>query len=128
IELMSFVEATIQTTLKDTVVGEWAKQENLIGLERQYVEAHLEDVLRQGITQTGWSERIWGMYQKQLREQVTQLVRESMQRGYNPKKIARELLKTTNATRYQAERLMRTEQASVQAYSQIEAYKAQGIE
>ena len=126
IRLMSDVETFIQGVLEDTVTKEFAKQGSMIGLEKQYFVNQLPDVMN-AITQDDWSERIWGMYQTELRNQVNQLVRESLLRGYNPKKIAFELRKTIDRGRYNAERLMRTEQARVQGQSQIEAYKAQNI-
>ena len=126
IRLMSDVETFIQGVLEDTVTKEFAKQGSMIGLEKQYFVNQLPDVMK-AITQDDWSERIWGMYQTELRNQVNQLVRESLLRGYNPKKIAFELRKTIDRGRYNAERLMRTEQARVQGQSQIEAYKAQNI-
>ena len=126
IRLMSDVETFIQGVLEETVTKEFAKQGSMIGLEKQYFTNQLPEVMN-AITQDDWSERIWGVYQTDLRNQVNQLVRESLLRGYNPKKIAEELRKTIDKGRYNAERLIRTEQARVQGQSQIEAYKAQNI-
>lgn len=86
IRLMDDVEVFIRGVLEDTVTKEFAKQGSMIGLEKQYFVNQLPDVMN-AITQDDWSERIWGMYQTELRNQVIQLVRESLLRGYNPKKI-----------------------------------------
>lgn len=127
IRLMSDVEVMIKDVLEQTVSKEFIKQGVMIGLEKQYFVNQLPSVM-DAITQSGWSENIWGMYQSELKNQVTQLVRESLLRGYNPRKIAVELEKVIDRGRYNAERLMRTEQARVQGGSQLEAYVAQGIE
>lgn len=127
IKVTSHVEVILTKTFVETVESELERQIDLIGLDRQYIKNHIDDVMQQGIYEQKWSENIWGIYQKRLRDSVTQLVRESIIRGYNPKKIAQILEKEVSATKYECERLMRTEQARVQAYSQLESYKAQGI-
>lgn len=126
IESMDFTERLLQRLFEDTITVEFEKQTTMIGLDRQYVVGKLDDIL-EVIEKDGWSENLWGIHQENLKQEVTRLIRESMLRGYSPKAIARDLRKTIETTRYNAERLMRTEQAKVQAQSQIDSYKAQRV-
>lgn len=127
IRLMSDTEKMIAGVLEETIREEFEKQANNINLSRQYIENHIDDAVFNGVYQGEWSHNIWGMYQKDLHDDVSKLIRESVVRGQNPRKIAEKLRERVKASEYNAERLMRTEQASVQAESQLEVYEAQGV-
>jgi len=127
IKLMSFSEKTLMNTFELTIRSEFEKQAINIGLSRQYITNHIDDAIRKGVYEGQWSENIWGMYQKDLHDDVNKLIRDSVVRGQNPKVIARKLRERVEVSRYNAERLMRTEQANIQAVSQLEAYDAQGV-
>lgn len=125
IKVMDQSNKQIDGLIRKTIESEFAKQSSMIGLDRQYIPNHIDDIYKTAVTQDNWSKKIWGEYQVELRNNVETLVRESMLRGYNPKKIAADIQKLTDSTKYEAERLMRTETARVQAQSQLEAYKVQ---
>lgn len=127
IRMMNFIETEINVVVKSTIESELIKQRHLIGLPNQYLENHLDSIYKSAMTQNKWSERLWGEHQVGLRSDVERLIRESLQRGYNPRKIAKELGMITDKGKYNAVRLMRTEQARVQAQSQLETYKAQNV-
>ena len=127
IQLYNEIEIHIASTLSETVEAEFNRQETLINLDRQYIENHLEDVIRDGLTRSGFSINLWGLDQKELISEVEQLARRAIRYGYSPRRTGEELSKLTKKGVYQATRLMRTEQAKVHAYSQVETYKAQGI-
>lgn len=128
IRVMNQVDSEITLLIRSTIEQELTRQQTLIGLPRQYVVNHIDDIYKSALTQHNWSANIWGLQQNDLRNNVERLVRESLLRGYNPKKIAKEVRDITNRTRYETERLMRTEQARVHGQSQLEAYQAQNIQ
>lgn len=128
IKTMNQYELTLNILIENTIKTEWIKQGSMINLDQQGIETHLDRIYKSAITQDNWSARIWGIYQKDLRDNVERLVRDSLVRGYNPRLVAEELREITNRTKYETERLMRTETARVQGMSQLEAYNAQGIE
>ena len=127
IRLHSDTEKRLERVLTLRIVEEFDRQETLVGLDRQYIINHIDEAVRLGVQQGDWKDTIWGIHQKELHEDVSNLIRRSVVRGENPRKIARELNKKIGTSRYNAERLMRTEQASVQAQSQLQSYNAQDI-
>jgi len=81
----------------------------------------VEGILDQGAIRTIFSEGIWGNTIA-LQQDLEKLLFKSLSQGVNPKVLARELRKTFDVTRYQAERLMRTETARVQGEAQRDSY------
>ena len=74
-----------------------------------------------------FSDRIW-LYQDILRMEIDKQLRVGMTQGKSPRVLAREIRKVFKTSRYNAERLMRTEMARVQTEAQKESYKRNGFE
>ena len=72
-----------------------------------------------------YSERIW-THQAMLKSELDKLLTEGMMQGRNPKVLARHLTKTFGTSKYNAERLMRTELARVQTAAQERSYLDNG--
>ena len=72
-----------------------------------------------------YSERIW-THQAMLKSELDKLLTEGMMQGRNPKVLARHLTKTFGTSKYNAERLMRTELARVQIAAQEKSYLDNG--
>jgi SPP1 gp7 family putative phage head morphogenesis protein len=72
-----------------------------------------------------YSERIW-THQAMLKSELDKLLTEGMMQGRNPKVLARHLTKTFGTSKYNAERLMRTELARVQIAAQEKSYLENG--
>jgi SPP1 gp7 family putative phage head morphogenesis protein len=74
-----------------------------------------------------FSERIWGNNQA-LKADLDRLLVRSITQGKNPRELARELRNIFDSSKYEAERLMRTETARVQISVQEKSYKEYGID
>ena len=74
-----------------------------------------------------FSNRIW-TYQKELKADLDKLLTRQFSLGRNPNVMARELRKSFDVTKFQAERLMRSESAAIQTMIQKENYLLNGFE
>ena len=74
-----------------------------------------------------FSDRIW-MHQDLLKAELAKLLRTGLIQGRNPRELARQLRKVFNTSKYNAERLMRTEMARVQVEAQRQSYERNGFE
>lgn len=83
--------------------------------------------MEEGTPQSTFSERIWGQNRK-LKENLGNLLTSAIIGGKGPVEIARDLRKQFDATRYEAERLMRTESARVQTAIQLGSLEDAGYE
>ncbi len=76
---------------------------------------------------TTFSDRIWSS-NAALKAELDKLLVRSLTQGKNPREMARELRDRFDATRYESERLMRTETARVQTEVQAESYQQYDID
>jgi SPP1 gp7 family putative phage head morphogenesis protein len=74
-----------------------------------------------------FSERIWGNLGA-LKADLDRLLIRSITQGRNPRELARELRNLFDSSKFEAERLMRTETARVQIAVQMKSYQENGIE
>lgn len=74
-----------------------------------------------------FSDRIW-MHQDLLKAELAKLLRTGLVQGRNPRELARQLRKVFNTSKYNAERLMRTEMARVQTEAQRQSYERNDFE
>ena len=74
-----------------------------------------------------FSDRVW-MNQAMLKNELSSLLQTGMIQGKNPRVLARELEKKFATSRFNAERLMRTEMARVQTEAQKQSYERNGVE
>lgn len=74
-----------------------------------------------------FSERIWGNLEA-LKAELDRLMVRTVTQGKNPRDVARELRKKFESSKYEAERLLRTETARVQSEIQKQSYLEYSID
>lgn len=74
-----------------------------------------------------FSQRIWGNMQA-FKAELDKLLVQTITQGKNPRDMARKLRNLFDSSKYEAERLMRTESARVQTAIQKQSYLKYGIE
>lgn len=74
-----------------------------------------------------WSERLWNN-QTLLKNKLNNIISNALIQGRNPREFISEIRKQFDVSRYQAERLLRTEIARAQVQAQAESYKAEDID
>lgn len=118
----------IYQTLTDEAKAEALRQAGILGETLKTMSAEDIDAIVKGshkvdisntAGQSTFSERIWG-HNQALKNNLDNLLTQSLINGKHPNVLARDLMKQFNASRYEAERLMRTESARVQGAVQLE--------
>lgn len=74
-----------------------------------------------------FSDRIW-MYQGMMRSELDKLLQQGLIQGQHPDQLATHLYRLFGVSRYNAERLMRTEMARVQIEAQKQSFERNGYE
>lgn len=88
---------------------------------------YVQSVVNGSFHSATFSERIWGNLEA-LKAELDRLLVRSITLGKNPRDIARELRNLFETSKYEAERLMRTESARIQTAIQEKSYQEYGIE
>lgn len=108
-----------------------AEAERQAGILGETVFKNYEDVINSIVNGSfqgaNFSERIWGNLEA-LKADLDKLLIRGITQGKNPRDLARELRNLFDSSRYEAERLMRTETARVQISVQEKSYKEYGID
>lgn len=87
----------------------------------------VEAVVNGSFHSATFSERIWGNMEA-FKAELDKLLVQTVTQGKNPRDMARKLRNLFDSSKYEAERLMRTESARVQTEIQNQSYKKYGIE
>lgn len=87
----------------------------------------VETVVNGSFHSATFSERIWGNMEA-FKAELDKLLVQTVTQGKNPRDMARKLRNLFDSSKYEAERLMRTESARVQTEIQNQSYKKYGIE
>ena len=87
----------------------------------------VEAVVNGSFHSATFSERIWGNMEA-FKAELDKLLVQTITQGKNPRDMARKLRNLFDSSKYEAERLMRTESARVQTEIQNQSYKKYGIE
>lgn len=88
---------------------------------------YVESVVNSSFHSATFSERIWGNLEY-LKANLDRLLVRAITQGKNPHDIARELRNLFGSSKYEAERLIRTESARVQTAIQKKSYEEYGVE
>lgn len=88
---------------------------------------YVESVVNSSFQSATFSERIWGNLEY-LKSSLDRLLVRAVTQGKNPKDIARELRNLFGSSKYDAERLIRTESARVQTAIQEKSYSEYEVE
>lgn len=87
----------------------------------------VEAVVNGSFHSATFSERIWGNMEA-FKAELDKLLVQTVTQGKNPRDMARKLRNLFDSSKYEAERLMRTESARVQTEIQNQSYKKYGID
>ena len=87
----------------------------------------VESVVNGSFHSATFSQRIWGNMQA-FKAELDKLLIQTITQGKNPRDVARKLRNLFESSKYEAERLMRTESARVQTEIQKESFLRNGIE
>lgn len=124
---LSSAQAELEKDLIKRTQDELKRQAGILGNTVQDNAKMAEIIVHASFHGATFSERIWGKQQEYLHKQLTKLLSEGLILGKSPQALASKLSKVTGVTKKQAQRLMRTEMARVQAMAQHEAYKQCGF-
>lgn len=115
-------------TLTEAGNTEAERQAGILGetVFPNYTDA-VDSIVNASFQGATFSERIWGSGGA-LKADLDRLLIRSVTQGRNPRELARELRNIFDSSRYEAERLMRTETARVQVAIQEKSYQEYGIE
>lgn len=121
------LERLIKRYLSDEALSEIKRQAGILGSNFKQIKRSAESVVNGSYKNATFSDRIWGLIQKDLQVELEKLLLRAMIQGKNPSKIAQELKKLFDVTVNQAQRLARTELARVQTEVQRKSYEDSGI-
>lgn len=123
-ELVTYTGEKLTERVKDTL----RKNAAILGPTVMDVADHKADVIvNSSFHNATFSDRIW-QHQDVLRNELTNILSNALIAGRNPREFIPNIRKRFDVSRYQAERLLRTELARVQIEAQKESYKAEGID
>lgn len=122
------IEKILDEYFKDSAKREMMKQAGILGdtVMNNYSEV-IEKVVNGSFHNATFSKRIW-QYQEELKAELDKLLSRQMVNGHNPRRVARDLRKEFDVTKYQSERLMRTESARIQGELQKSSYEKFNID
>lgn len=113
--------------LTDRALEEFERQAGILGKSVQNNAKAAESLVNASFHNAKFSDRIW-MYQDMLKAELDALLRQGLIQGRNPRVLARHLTKLFGVSKYNAERLMRTELARVQIDAQRQSLEANGYD
>lgn len=123
-ELVTYTGEKLTERVKDTL----RKNAAILGPTVMDVADHKADVIvNSSFHNATFSDRIW-QHQDVLRNELTNILSNALIAGRNPREFIPDIRKRFDVSRYQAERLLRTELARVQTEAQKASYEAEGID
>ena len=121
------LEKFMDGILKGRTEEELQRQAGILGKTVLHNAAKAKAIVNSSFHNARFSDRIW-MYQDVLRADLSRILQTGLIQGKNPRALAREIREKFNATRYNAERLMRTELARVQTEAQKQSFIRNGFD
>ena len=124
VDMTNDIDKYLKGELKNVSIDELRRNSGIMGMtvdERMFAKM-IESIVDGSFATANYSENIW-KYHAELKAELDKLLVKSFTQGENPRVLARELRKTFDVTRNQAERLMRTETARVQIEFQKYTYQ-----
>lgn len=106
---------------------ELERQAGILGNTIQNNEKMVSSIVNASFHHATYSDRIW-MYQAMMKTELDKLLRQGLIQGKNPRQLASHLQKLFGVSKYNAERLMRTELARVQIDAQKQSYERNNFE
>ena len=121
------VEKLLEKGLDERTIEEFKRQAGILGMSVGNPETAAKSIVNASFHNATFSERIWAN-QTVLKNEISKLLQKGMIQGRNPKELARELRKVCASSKYDSERLMRTEMARVQIEAQKLSYEENGYD
>lgn len=120
---MNDIEKEMTDNARKLAYKELERQSGILGetVGKSFIK-DINTLLNASLSTAKFSDSIW-QYQTQLRNDVETLLTKFITTGVNPRVLAADLKKAFDVTKYQAERLMRTETAKIQGDMQIKMYQ-----
>ena len=121
------VDRMLGEKLTERATEEFERQAGILGESVGDVSRAAASIVGASFHNATFSQRIWAN-QDVLRSEISRLLQKGMIQGKHSDVLARELRKSFDTSRYESERLMRTEMARVQTQAQMQALDRYGIE
>jgi SPP1 gp7 family putative phage head morphogenesis protein len=119
------IEKLIGEKLCERAAEEFKRQAGILGETASDVSKAAAAIANASFYNATFSQRIW-TNQTVLKSEISKLLQKGMIQGKNPKVLAGNLRKMFDVSRYDSERLMRTEMARVQTEAQMQSFKEYG--
>lgn len=113
--------------LTKRTLDEFKRQAGILGKTLLDNEKAAHAVVNASFHNATFSDRIW-LYQGLLKNDLYKLLQIGIVQGKNPRVLASDLVKKFDVSRYNAERLMRTELARVQTEAQRQSFERNGYD
>lgn len=121
------LQKQLEEDLTSRATEELKRQAGILGETVLNNEKTAKAIVNASFRNATYSERIW-MYQGMMKSELDKLLRQGLIQGQNPRQLAAHLQKLFGASKYNAERLMRTELARVQIEAQKQSFEQNGYE
>lgn len=130
LELLNMANATekeIAKYLSSVTLAEYERQSGILGQTLDNNVDHIKNIVNASYLNATFSERIWQNLDE-LRSTLTTTIKKSILQGKNPKNFASELMKRFDVSRANAESILLTETARIQAEVQTDSFMRAGYE
>lgn len=116
------LETFMKEKLEGRTIEEIERQAGILGESLLDQTDSVKSVVNASFHNATFSDRVWAN-QSILRSNLENILTNAMIQGRNPRDYISQIRKTCNVSRYQAERLLRTELSRVQADAQMKCYE-----
>lgn len=130
LELLNMANATekeIAKYLSSVTLSEYERQSGILGQTLDNNVDHIKNIVNASYLNATFSERIWQNLDE-LRSTLTTTIKKSILQGKNPKTFASDLMKRFDVSRANAESILLTETARIQAEVQTDSFMRAGYE
>ena len=121
------LQKELEKDLTQRTLEELKRQAGILGEALLDNEKTANAIVNASFRNATFSDRIW-MYQGMMRSELDKLLQQGLIQGQHPDQLATHLYRLFGVSRYNAERLMRTEMARVQIEAQKQSFERNGYE
>ncbi len=114
-----------QEALYEAAMNEYQREAGILGMDVPNLDDRTQQLVDGSFHGATWSDRIW-KHQKQLRAVLFKVLQTGLIQGKNPRDFVPEIRRNFKVTKYQAERLLRTEFSRVEVGAQLDSIKQAG--
>jgi len=127
VDTFNDIEQSFDRNLTDAAIAELERQAGILKDTVGDNAKAARTIVGASFNNAHFSDRIW-MYQGMLKNELDSLLLNGIVQGQHPDELARHLAKRFGVSRYNAERLMRTELCRVQTDAQMLSYENAGYD